>query len=75
MCLSSSSYASYLAGTSACLKSGRVTEDTREMAEGESGAAVVVTERWLNLGCLSVWSFVPIQPAYSLEEAIGTDLK
>lgn len=57
------------------MKSGRVTEDIREMAEGESGAAVVVTERWLNLGCLSVWSFVPIQPAYSLEEAIGTDLK
>ena len=22
-----------------------------------------------------VWSFVPIQPAYSLEEAISTDLK
>lgn len=45
------------------------------MAEGERGAAVVVTERWLNLGCLSVWSFVPIQPVYSLEEAISTDLK
>ena len=75
VCLSSSLHASYLAGTSACLKNGRVTEGTREMAEGESGAAVVVTERWLNLGCLSVWSFVPIQPAYSLEEAISTDLK
>lgn len=41
----------------------------------ERGKAVVVIERRLNLGCLSVCIFAPTLPAYSVQEAIGTNLE